>query len=96
MDWAKTIADRARTSGVLRVDDLAREFKISEIAARNALQRQAKRGLVEHLGKKVFINRLAHDFSGRELITVFRPEAYLSLESVLPGFGCSLPRRLKC
>jgi predicted DNA-binding transcriptional regulator len=89
MDWVKIITDRARMSGILRVDEVARELGLSETAAANALRRQERRGLVEHLGKKIFINRLVNDFSGRELINILRPEAYLSLESVLRESGIS-------
>jgi len=98
MDWVKLIADRARTSGFLRVDELARELNASEVVVGNALRRQEDRGLVEHFGKKIFINRLVHDFSGRELINVLRPEAYLSLETVLRDSGVSTqsPTALTC
>jgi DNA-binding Lrp family transcriptional regulator len=98
MDWVKLITERARTSGFLRVDELARELDTSEVAVGNALRRQENRGLVEHFGKKIFINRLAHDFSGRELINMLRPEAYLSLETVLRDSGVSTqsPRSLTC
>lgn len=98
MDWVKLIADRARTSGFLRVDELARELNASEVVVGNALRRQEDRGLVEHFGKKIFINRLVHDFSGRELINVLRPEAYLSLETVLRDSGVSTqsPTALSC
>jgi hypothetical protein len=98
MDWVKLITDRARTSGFLRVDELAHELDTSEVAVGNALRRQENRGLVEHFGKKIFINRLAHDFSGRELINMLRPEAYLSLETVLRDSGVSTqsPRSLTC
>src|SRR5271169_4019107 len=89
MDWVKLIVEQARVSGVLRVDDLAREFNVSEVAIGNALRRQEQRGLVEHLGKKIFINRLAYNFSGRELINIVRPEAYLSLETVPRYSGVS-------
>ena len=89
MDWPKLITDRAQVSGILRVDELARELTISETAIGNALRRQEKRGLVEHLGNKIFINRLVQDFSGRELINLLRPEAYLSLETVLRDSGIS-------
>ncbi len=71
------------------MDDLARELNISEIAVGNALRRQENRGLVDHLGKKIFINRLVPDFSGRELINLLRPEVYLSLETVLRDSGIS-------
>jgi len=98
MDWVKLIADRARTGGFLRVDDLAQELNNSEVAVGNALRRQEDRGLVEHLGKKIFINRLAPDFSGRELINILRPEACLSLETVLRDSGVSTqsPKVLTC
>ncbi len=89
MDWVKLVTEKARLSGVLRVDELARELNVSEVAVGNALRRQEVRGLVEHLGKKIFINRLVPDFSGRELINMLRPEAYLSLETVLRDSGIS-------
>jgi hypothetical protein len=98
VDWVKLIADRARVSGVLRVDELAYELNASEAVVGNALRRQQERGLVEHLGKKIFINRLVPDFSGRELINMLRPEAYLSLETVLRDSGISTqsPTVLTC
>lgn len=98
MDWVKLISDRARTSGVLRIDELARELDASEIVVGNALRRQEERGLVEHLGKKIFINRLVPDLSGRELINILRPEAYLSLETILRDSGVSTqsPTALTC
>jgi len=74
MDWVKLITDRARTSGFLRVDELARELDTSEVAVGNALRRQENRGLVEHFGKKIFINRLVREFSGKEVINVLRPK----------------------
>ncbi len=98
MDWPQLIADRARVSGILRVDELAREFATSETAVRNALRRQENRGLVEHLGNKIYLNRLVRDFSGRELINLLRSEAYLSLETVLRDAGISTQstRMLTC
>ena len=98
MDWVRLITDRARISGILRVDELARELNTSEVAVGNALRRQEERGLVEHLGKKIFINRLVPDYSGRELINMLRPESYLSLETVLRDSGISTqsPTVLTC
>jgi hypothetical protein len=98
MDWVKLVTDRARLSGVLRVDELARELSVTEVAVGNALRRQEVRGLVEHLGKKIFVNRLVPDFSGRELINMLRPEAYLSLETALRDSGISTqsPTVLTC
>lgn len=56
LDWVKVITERVRTSGVLRIDKLARELNASETVIGNALRRQEERGLVEHLGKKIFIS----------------------------------------
>jgi hypothetical protein len=98
MDWAKIIAQRARKSGVLHTGVLARDLGVSESSVQKALRRQEDRELVEHVGRKIFINRLAADFSGRELINLLRPEAYLSLETVLRDAGISTqtPRSLTC
>jgi hypothetical protein len=98
MDWAKFVADRGQTSGVLRVDDLTQELKISAVAVRRALARQQQRELVERISDNLFINRLTPDFSGRELINVLRTNSYLSLETVLRDSGISTqsPRALTC
>jgi hypothetical protein len=98
MDWAKFIADRARSSATFRADALANELKIPLATARNALFRLRRRGLVENVANNIFVNRLALDFSGHELINQLRPESYLSLESVLRNSGISSqsPRDLTC
>jgi predicted transcriptional regulator of viral defense system len=64
----------------------------------SALRRQERRGLVEHVSNKVYINKLAHDFSPRELVGVLRPNAYISLESALAEWGISTqsPSSLTC
>jgi hypothetical protein len=98
MDWAKLIAERAQTSAIIHSDQLAAELKIPATTARRALFRQQGRGLVENVANRFFVNRLALDFSGYELINLLRPESYLSLESVLRNSGISTqsPRDLTC
>lgn len=98
MDWAKLIAEQARTSAIIHSDQLAAELKIPVTTARRALFRQQDRGLVENVANRFFVNRLALDFSGYELINLLRPESYLSLESVLRNSGISTqsPRDLTC
>jgi len=98
MDWKSIVAERAQTSGVLLVDALAREFNLSEHVVRQALVRQQKSGLVEHLGQKVFRNRLAANFSERDIFHLFRENAYVSLQTVLRDSGISTqsPVRLTC
>lgn len=98
MDWIKLIIERSRLSGILRVDELAQEFNYHISSVRYELHRQEERGLVEHFGKKIFINLVTPNFSGRELINMLRPEAYLSLDSVLRDSGVSTqsPTVLTC
>ena len=98
MDWAATLRKEALRSSILRSDELARRYGISEAAVGNALRRQERRGLVEHISRKIYVNKLAHDFSPRELVGILRPNAYISLESALADWGISTqsPSALTC
>jgi predicted transcriptional regulator of viral defense system len=98
VDWAVTLRKEAQRSAILRSDDIARRYGIVESAAGNALRRQERRGLVEHVSNKIYINKLAHDFSARELVSILRPNAYISLESALAEWGISTqsPSSLTC
>lgn len=89
IDWTKFVSEQSRVSGIFQTDRLAKQFGMSERLVWDALKRQSKKGLVRHFGKKIFINNLAHDFSGRELVTVLRPNSYISLESALREWGIS-------
>jgi predicted transcriptional regulator of viral defense system len=98
MDWAVTLRKEAQRSPILRSDDIAHRYGIVQSAVGNALRRQERRGLVEHVSNKVYINKLAHDFSPRELVGILRPNAYISLESALAEWGISTqsPSSLTC
>jgi len=98
VDWAATLRKEAQRSPILRSDDIARRYGIVESTVGNALRRQERRGLVEHVSNKVYINKLAHDFSPRELVGILRPKAYISLESALAEWGISTqsPSSLTC
>ena len=98
MDWAATLRKEALRSSILRSDELAHRYGISEAAVGNALRRQERRGLVEHISRKIYVNKLAHDFSPRELVGILRPNAYISLESALADWGISTqsPSALTC
>lgn len=87
MNWATILADESRKNSLLRLDDLARQYNLQEIVARNALRRYEARGLVEHISNKVYVNRLNQQFSPRDLVNVLRPESYISLESALVDRG---------
>ncbi|HJZ64261.1 MAG TPA: hypothetical protein VKD70_08085 [Candidatus Acidoferrum sp.] len=98
MDWARTLRKEASRSSILRADDIARRYGIAEAVVGNALRRQQRRGLVEHVSRRLYVNKLAHDFSARELVSILRPEAYISLESALSEWGISTqsPSALTC
>jgi predicted transcriptional regulator of viral defense system len=98
MDWVNAIREEAQRSSILRTDELARKYKIGPIAVTQALSRQEQRELVEHVGSKVYFNRLALDSSPRDLVNVLRREAYVSLESALREYGISTqsPHVLTC
>ena len=98
MDWAETLRKEATRSAVLRSDEFARRYGIAEAVVGNALRRQERRGLVEHISRRLYVNKLAHDFSPRELVGVLRPDAYISLESALAEWGISTqsPSALTC
>jgi len=98
LDWAATLRKEALRSSILRSDELARRYGIAEAAVGNALRRQERRGLVEHVSRRIYVNKLAHDFSPRELVGILRPNAYISLESALGEWGISTqsPSALTC
>ncbi len=98
IDWAKLVAERSQRSGVLLIPELARELKLSEHVVRKSLARQEQRGIVEHIGNKVFWNRLTEGFGDRDLFHFFRENAYVSLASVLRDSGISTqtPTSLTC
>jgi predicted transcriptional regulator of viral defense system len=98
VDWAATLREEAQRSSILRSDDIARRYGIVAIAVGNALRRQERRGLVEHVSNKIYINKLANEFSPRELVSILRPNSYISLESALGEWGISTqsPSGLTC
>jgi predicted transcriptional regulator of viral defense system len=98
LDWAKTLRKEGSRSAILRSDELASRYGISEAVVGNALRRQERRGLVEHVSRRLYVNKLAHEFSPRELVGILRPDAYISLESALAEWGISTqsPSALTC
>ena len=98
MDWAATLQKEASRSALLRSDELAKRYGLAEAVIGNALRRQERRGLVEHVSRRLYINKLAHEFSTRELVGILRPDAYISLESALAEWGISAlgPSALTC
>jgi len=57
-----------------------------------------RRGLVEHVSRRLYVNKLAHELSPRELVGILRPDAYISLESALAEWRISTqsPSALTC
>jgi predicted transcriptional regulator of viral defense system len=98
MDWVTAIRKEAQTSSILRADELSRKYGIIPAAVTQALARQERKELVEHVGNKIYYNWLALDGSPRDLVNVLREAAYVSLESGLREYGISTqsPRTLTC
>ncbi len=89
MNWTTILAEEARKNSILRLDDVVSRYQVQEIVARNALRRYEALGLVEHVSKKIYINKLNQQFSARDLANVLRPDSYISLDSVLAESGVS-------
>jgi len=98
MNWTTILTEEARRNCILRSDELARRYKLSEAAVRSALRRHEGRGLVERVSTRIYINHLNQQFSPRDLVNVLRPESYVSLESVMveKGITSQSPSVLTC
>jgi predicted transcriptional regulator of viral defense system len=98
MDWSKVIASESKTKAIIQSGDYARKYKLSIRSVHAALKRQEKKGLVERVSNKIYINKLAKGFSQRDLLHVLRPHSYISLESALAEYGVTsqIPRVLTC
>jgi predicted transcriptional regulator of viral defense system len=98
MNWTTILTEEARRNCILRSNELARRHKLSEVTVRNALRRYETRGLVERVSTKIYINHLNQQFSPRDLVNVFRPESYISLESAMvdKGITSQSPSVLTC
>jgi len=98
MNWTTILTEEARRNCILRSDELARRHKLSGAAVRNALRRHERRGLVERVSTKIYINHLNQQFSPRDLVNVLRPQSYISLESVMveKGITSQSPSVLTC
>ena len=87
IDWAKFISEEAKTSSLLNSSEIVCRLGISELAVRRSFLRLVRRGMIEHFANKWFINLLARDTSGRELVNLLRPQSYISLQTVLRETG---------
>ncbi len=98
MDWARILKDEARCTDVILADELARKYGLSSTSLWKALSRQKERGLVDQVTHKVYVNKLAPDFSPHDFVSVLRPSSYVSLESALHYWGTSTqtPLALTC
>ena len=98
MDWVTTLRLEAQTNSIVHADELSRKYQIGPIAVTQALARQQQRGLVEHIGKKIYFNLLAANATPRELVNVLRSKAYVSLETALREYGISTqsPQAITC
>jgi predicted transcriptional regulator of viral defense system len=98
LDWAKTLQKEASRSAILRSAYLAKRHGLTKGVVGNALRRQEGRGLVEHISRGLYVNKLAQGFSPRELTGILRRDAYISLETALAEWGMSTqsPSAITC
>src|ERR1700734_1004315 len=98
MNWTTILSQEARTNCALQLDELARKCKRSESVIRNSLRRYEKKGLVERVSSKLYINHLNQQFSPQDLVNNIRPKSYISLESALVETGIinQSPSALTC
>ncbi len=89
MNWVKTITDQAKINDIIRSDVLAETLGVPIQSLRVALNRQQKKGLVQRVTRKVYINKIATGFNVRDLASVISPESYISLDSALNEWGIS-------
>ena len=87
MNWTNVLTEEARRNCIVRTDDIAHKYKLSERVARNALRRYEAQGLLERVSTKIYINHFNQHFSPRDLVNVLRPRSYISLESALVERG---------
>ncbi len=98
MDWSKFVAAESKTRAVIDADDVAKQHRLALHSVHAALKRQEKKGFVEQISSKLYLNKLARGFDQRELVNIVRPDAYISLESALAEWGISkqVPSELTC
>jgi len=98
MDWSKVIASESKTKAIIQTGAYARRYKLSIRSVHAGLERQERKGLVEKVSNKIYINKLAKGFSQQDLLHVLRRDSYVSLESALADCGITsqVPRVLTC
>jgi predicted transcriptional regulator of viral defense system len=89
MNWVNILAEESRRNDLVLVDQLVKKYDIDPKAVSKALLRYERRGLIERVTHKLYINRLSSDFSYQDLVNVLRPNSYVSLESALHFWGIS-------
>jgi predicted transcriptional regulator of viral defense system len=89
MDWIGILAEEARRSDLILADQLASKYAVGLKVISKALSRCERRGLVERVTHKIYVNKLATDFVPQDLVNVLRPNSYVSLESALHHWGVS-------
>ena len=89
VDWASLLASEAKTGAAIRADELATRHKLAYGSVIAALVRQERRGLIEHVVRNIYLNKLALGYSGKDLVNLIDPHSYVSLSSALLEWGVS-------
>jgi predicted transcriptional regulator of viral defense system len=98
MNWTTILTEEARRNCILQSDEIVRTYNLSDRSVRDALRRYQRKGLVERVSTKLYINHLNQQFSPRDLVNILRPDSYISLESALVDKGITnqSPATLTC
>lgn len=98
LDWVKVLTDEARLSDVILLKDIAAKYNLPAASAWKALSRLTDRGLVTHVTKGIYLNKLVRDYAASDFVALLRPNSYVSLESALNHWGLSTqsPIALTC
>jgi predicted transcriptional regulator of viral defense system len=98
LDWTKVLANEARLTDVVVLDELAAKYRLAPDSVWKAASRLAKRGLLSRVSNGVYLNKLVRDASANDFLHVLNPNSYVSLESALNHWGLSTqsPVSLTC
>jgi predicted transcriptional regulator of viral defense system len=89
LDWTKVLANEARLTDVVVLDELAAKYRLAPDSVWKAASRLAKRGLLSRVSNGVYLNKLVRDASANDFLHVLNPNSYVSLESALNHWGLS-------
>jgi predicted transcriptional regulator of viral defense system len=98
MDWISLLRRESRTDPVIEVERLAKVCGLTPQAVADALRRYERKGFVQRVSKRIYLNGFAASATARDFVNLLRPQSYISLGSALREWGISTqsPRNVTC